>query len=130
MRVPVYLGGIAALTLVAAYGSTNVGRTIATETGARETRYAVGTLTPDTLRAARIAAALNTDISTRGATIHVTVVQGHARLSGFVDRAAGRLRAAELAKRSEGVIDVENRLILPYRPSPAADAVVTARVLL
>ncbi|MFL6624137.1 MAG: BON domain-containing protein [Sulfurifustaceae bacterium] len=130
MKVPVYLGGVAALTLVAAYGSTNVARTIGEDAVARDTSRAVGTLNLDSLRAARIAAALEADASTRGADIHVTFTQGRVRLSGFVDRAAARLRAAELTQRAEGVIDVENRLILPYRPSAATDAIVNARVLL
>lgn len=130
MKAALYFGAFAGLMLAAAYGSTNVGRTIVAENGGPGTGQALGALTIDALRAARIAAALDKDASTRGAGIRVTVEHGRARLSGFVERAAARLRAARLAEQADGIIDVDNRLILPYRPSATIDRIAGARVLL
>lgn len=69
---------------------------------------------PDSLLAARVLTAIKADPAMREAEIQVTVSQGRARLSGFVGNAAAKLRAAELAQQAEGVIGVENRLILRY----------------
>lgn len=130
MKLRLSLGACAALTLVAAYGATDVARTVVVENRASEMERAVSALTPDVLLAARITAALKADATTRSAEIRVVVANGRARLTGFVDRAAARLRAAELAQRAGGVIDVENHLILPYRPRVTAAAITGARVLL
>jgi hypothetical protein len=70
--------------------------------------------TVDALIAAQLAQALKIDPMTRDAEIQVAVAQGRARLSGFVQNAAAKLRAGELAQQASGIVAVENRLILRY----------------
>lgn len=68
----------------------------------------------DVLLASRLRAALETDLGAQQADIQVSVSQGRARLSGFVSNAAARLRAADLARQAEGIVAVDNRLILRH----------------
>lgn len=85
-------------------------------------------LARDAIVAARLTDALRHDPTTKSAEIYVSVSNGHARLSGFVDTAATRLRAGVLASRTEGVDAVDNRLILRYRADISQDPIGDARV--
>lgn len=85
-------------------------------------------LNPDSLLAARVLTAIKADPATREAEIQVTVSQGRARLSGFVGNAAAKLRAAELAQQAEGVLGVENRLILRYHAGVTPEILGEVRV--
>lgn len=85
-------------------------------------------LNPDSLLAARVLTAIKSDPAMREAEIQVTVSQGRARLSGFVGNAAAKLRAAELAQQAEGVVGVENRLILRYHAGLTSDVLGDVRV--
>lgn len=67
---------------------------------------------------------------TRDADIQVVVAQRRARLSGFVENAAAKLRAGELAQQAQGIVAVENRLILRYHADMSANPLGDARVRL
>jgi osmotically-inducible protein OsmY len=84
----------------------------------------------DALLANQLAAALKVDPMTQDAEIQVAVTQGHARLSGFVNNAAAKLRAGELAQQADGIVAVENRLILRYHANLATDPLGGSRVRL
>lgn len=71
-------------------------------------------LARDALLAARVTETLRSDPTTDNAEIYVSVSDGHARLSGFVETAAIKLRAGVLAAATDGIHDVDNRLILRY----------------
>lgn len=94
------------------------------DTAAAEFAY----LNPDSLLAARVLRAIKSDPAMSEAEIQVTVSQGRARLSGFVGTAAAKLRAAELAQQAEGVVGVENRLILRYHAGVMPDVLGEVRV--
>lgn len=85
-------------------------------------------LNPDSLLEARVLTAIKSDPAMGEAEIQVTVFQGRARLSGFVGNAAAKLRAAELARQAEGVVGVENRLILRYHAGLVPDVLGEVRV--
>src|SRR5204862_8235942 len=86
--------------------------------------------TADALLAAGLMSALKVDPITRDADIQVVVAQGHVRLSGFVRNAAAKLRAGELAQQAQGIVAVENRLILRYHADMSANPLGDARVRL
>ncbi len=84
----------------------------------------------DAMLAARLADRLQSDPETRDVTIFVSVSDGRARLSGFVENAATKLRAGALATETTGIVSVENRLILRYRANVKDDPIGDARVYL
>lgn len=84
----------------------------------------------DALLAAHLTDKLKSDATTGDLEIYVSVSQAHARLSGFVDTAAEKLRAGALASAIEGMEGVDNRLILRYRADALQDPIAGARVRL
>jgi osmotically-inducible protein OsmY len=84
----------------------------------------------DALLAARLTDELKSDATTGDLEIYVSVSQAHARLSGFVDTAAEKLRAGALASTTDGIESVDNRLILRYRTDAFQDPIAGARVRL
>lgn len=84
----------------------------------------------DALLAARLADRLQNDPETSNLKIFVSVSEGRARLSGFVDKAATKLRAGALAADTVGIDSVENRLILRHRADVKDDPIGDARVYL
>lgn len=80
------------------------------------------------LLAARLRAALASDPTTRRLAIQVAVDQRRARLSGFVDSAAAKLRAGVLAAETDGIEAVDNRLILRHHAGTSEDPIGEARV--
>jgi osmotically-inducible protein OsmY len=100
-------------------------------TGSQAPRYSLAAeagSAHDELLAARLLTALKNDAVTREVEIQVSVSQRRARLSGFVDSAAAKLRAGVLAAETEGIESVENRLILRYHAGIADDPIGSARV--
>lgn len=104
--------------------------TTGVDVGTVESREANAGLTRDALVAARVTQALKHDPTTDDAAIYVSVSQGRARLSGFVDTAAERLRAGVLALATDGVDKVDNRLILRYHADLSQNPLGGARVRL
>ena len=86
--------------------------------------------TRDALLVARLTDKLQGDPATSEREIYISVSQGRARLSGFVDSAAAKLRAGALAAETAGIDTVENRLILRYRADMKDDPIGDARVYL
>lgn len=84
--------------------------------------------TRDAILAERLTESLRSDPTIAGAKIYVSVSDGRARLSGFVDSAAAKLRAGVLASGTNGVDDVDNRLILRHRADMSQDPIGDARV--
>jgi osmotically-inducible protein OsmY len=84
----------------------------------------------DALLAARLTDRLQNDPETSDLKIFVSVSEGRARLSGFVDKAATKLRAGALAAETAGIESVENRLILRHRADGKDDPIGDARVYL
>lgn len=84
----------------------------------------------DALLAARLTDRLQNDPDTSNLKIFVSVSEGRARLSGFVENAATKLRAGALAAETVGIDSVENRLILRHRADVKDDPIGDARVYL
>lgn len=87
-------------------------------------------LARDAMVAARLTDKLRNDPTTAHAEIYVSVSNARARLSGFVDTAAAKLRAGVLASTTEGIDDVDNRLILRHQVDASQDPIGDARVYL
>ena len=84
----------------------------------------------DAVLAAQLTDKLKNDPTTSDAKIYVSVSEGRARLSGFVDDAATKLRAGALASETTGIESVENRLILRHRVDVNNNPIGDARVYL
>jgi hypothetical protein len=84
----------------------------------------------DALLAGQLATALKMDPITREAEIQVAVTEGRVRLVGFANNAAAKLRAGELAQQADGIVAVENRLILRYQANLATDPLGGSQVRL
>ena len=63
--------------------------------------------------AARIKTAMYADPTVKGTQVKVTSLNGVVQLSGFVDSAAGKDRAEQIATSTPGVVKVFNNLLLP-----------------
>ncbi len=99
---------LSTLSAVAVVGcSTNEERGDAQRMGAN-----AGRVVDDSVITGKIKAALIADSVTKAHQIEVETYQGKVQLSGFVDNAEARKRAAEIAKETEGVKDVKNSLQL------------------
>ena len=124
--------GLAVLALLAAGGCQSDRRTSASPSppsaAAVAESGAQAAPTHDAVLVSQIIAALQQDPSTSGLDIRISVSQGRARLSGFVERAAEKLRAGALAGEVDGVSQVDNRLILRHHTEWAADPLGEARV--
>jgi len=60
----------------------------------------------------RVSTALKADTAYKFPDVKVTTFQGTVQLSGFVDNASQKDRAAEIAKNTTGVKDVKNNISL------------------
>ena len=72
----------------------------------------VGRVIDDTVITTKVKAALIADSVTKAHQINVETRHGEVLLSGFVDSKDARTRAAELARKVEGVQSVKNSLEL------------------
>lgn len=79
---------------------------------AERTAANVGRAVDDSVITGKVKAALVADPTTKAHQIEVETFKGTVQLSGFVDSAESRSRAAALAKNVEGVKDVKNSLAL------------------
>ena len=68
----------------------------------------VGVAFADTVITAKVKAALAGDPDVKGRDVSVETFRGTVQLSGFVDSLDSARRAADLARRVEGVRDVQN----------------------
>ena len=66
----------------------------------------------DTAISAKVKAALAGDPDVKATDVQVETFRGTVQLSGFVDSPANARRAADLAKRVDGVREVKNDLIV------------------
>jgi len=94
-----------ALLLAAVMGSAAVAG--CTSTGTKES---TGQAIDDSVVTAKLKAKLIGDPVTKAHQINVDTFKGTVQLSGFVDSAEARSRAAQLAKETDGVKDVKNSL--------------------
>lgn len=76
-------------------------------------RESAGAYTHDKEIAAKIKTQLYKDPIVKGTQVDVTVFNGAAQLSGFVDSQQAKDRAGEIAQNTKGVSQVYNNLILP-----------------
>ena len=131
-RLVIMGAGAALLAAVAIVGCnrTDNPRPRASEFELNRTAVASNVATADALLAAGLMSALRVDPVTRDSDIQVVVAQGHVRLTGFVHNAAAKLRAGELAQQAQGIVAVENRLILRYHADMSANPLGEARVRL
>lgn len=70
----------------------------------------VGRVIDDSVITTKVKAALIADSVTKAHQIKVETHEGEVLLSGFVDSREARTRAAELARKVEGVQDVNNKI--------------------
>jgi osmotically-inducible protein OsmY len=80
------------------------------ETSAQGTGSEVGRVIDDSVITTKVKAALVADSVTKAHQINVETRQGEVLLSGFVDSREARSRAADLARKVEGVHSVKNSL--------------------
>lgn len=76
------------------------------------TQRKVGVALEDTAITAKVKAALAGDPDVKGRDVSVETFRGTVQLSGFVDSPANVARAADLARRVDGVREVRNSLIV------------------
>ncbi|HET8691075.1 MAG TPA: BON domain-containing protein [Steroidobacteraceae bacterium] len=88
-------------------GVTSVQNDLAVKKGDGST---AGEVVDDSVLTAKVKAALIADSSTKAHQINVETNQGVVQLSGFVDNAAAKTAAADVAKSVTGVKDVKNEL--------------------
>jgi len=81
-------------------------------TGCAGDRYhqSTGEAIDDTGITSRVKSALSNDAEYKYEGVEVKTFKGTVQLSGFVDTSAQKSRAADLAKRVEGVKDLENNI--------------------
>jgi osmotically-inducible protein OsmY len=77
-----------------------------------EYQRSTGESMDDTATTGRVKHSLAADKTYRYPDVKVTTFKGKVQLSGFVDNNEQKARAAELAKSTSGVKDVENRIEL------------------
>jgi hyperosmotically inducible protein len=70
----------------------------------------LGQKVDDSVITTRVKTALIADPDVKGTVVNVETVNGTVQLSGFVDSPAQISRAADIAKRVDGVTRVENKL--------------------
>ena len=102
--------------VVALFATGLVGCASNSETGTMETAGAnAGRVIDDSAITAKVKSALIADSTTKAYQINVETFQGTVQLSGFVDDAEAKSRAAQVAGNVEGVRDVNNKLELRDR---------------
>ena len=97
------------------------------------TQKSAGEQIDDTVTTASVKSALIADPVTKAHQIDVEVFKGTVQLNGFVDSAASKTRATEVAKSTKGVTAVRNNLTVRTDSGPSGsertdDAAITAKV--
>ena len=104
----------------------------ATACAATQTQRSTGEAVDDTVITSTIKASLVQDPTTKARQIEVETYRGVVQLSGFVDTAASKSRAEELAQKTKGVTRVDNNLVVRNTETTAGttidDALLTTRV--
>ena len=103
----------AAALLVAMIAAAGVGCSSSPENeegAAESTASNAGRAVDDSVITAKVKSALIADPTTKAHQIEVETFQGQVQLSGFVDGAEARDRAAQVARDIEGVKSVKNSL--------------------
>lgn len=102
---------VAAMLAVGAVGCTTT-----SDSGPVENASAnAGRVVDDSVITGKVKAALVADPTTKAHQISVETFKGTVQLNGFVDDAAARKRASEVAGNVEGVRNVQNNLELRER---------------
>lgn len=100
-----------------------------TESAAPST--SVGTAIDDTAITAKVKSAFVADPEVKSLDVTVETRKGEVQLSGFVDNQAQVDRAVDIARRTQGVTDVQNKLALKTPGtvgSAVDDTLITAKV--
>lgn len=96
------------------------------------TQKSAGEQVDDSVTTGRVKAALIADPTTKAHQIDVETFKGTVQLNGYVDTAASKARAAEIAKATRGVESVRNNLTVKAEHRSGADMVddgaITAKV--
>jgi hyperosmotically inducible protein len=96
------------------------------------TQKSAGETLDDSVTTGRVKAALIADPTTKAHEIDVETFKGTVQLNGFVDSAASKERASEVAKGTKGVTAVRNNLTVKDDPRSAGtvvdDAAITTKV--
>ena len=85
------------------------------------TQKSAGEQIDDTVTTASVKSALIGDPTTKAYQIDVETFKGTVQLNGFVDSAASKERATEIAKKTKGVTAVRNNLTVKTDSHAAAD---------
>ena len=80
------------------------------EGSAQSAGATAGRVVDDSVITGKVKSALVADPTTKAHQVNVETFQGTVQLSGFVDSAEAKSRAAEIARNVEGVKDVKNSL--------------------
>ncbi|HET9864944.1 MAG TPA: BON domain-containing protein [Steroidobacteraceae bacterium] len=97
------------------------------------TQKSAGEQVDDSITTGRVKAALVADPVTKAHQIDVETFKGTVQLNGFVDSAASKERAGEVARKTKGVTAVRNNLTVRADGGPSAreridDAAITTKV--
>jgi hyperosmotically inducible protein len=97
------------------------------------TQKSAGEQVDDTVTTAAVKSALIADPTTKAHQIDVETFKGTVQLNGFVDSAASKERASEVARKQKGVTAVRNNLTVRTDGGPSGservdDAAITAKV--
>jgi hyperosmotically inducible periplasmic protein len=96
------------------------------------TQKSPGEQVDDSVTTGRVKAALIADPVTKAHQIDVETFKGTVQLNGFVDTAASKDRASEVARGTKGVTKVQNNLTVKTDPRTSGDTVtdsaITAKV--
>jgi hyperosmotically inducible protein len=96
------------------------------------TTKSAGEQVDDSVTTGRVKAALIADPVTKAHQIDVETFKGTVQLNGFVDTAASKSRASEVAKGTKGVTAVRNNLTVKTDPRSGSttidDSAITAKV--
>jgi len=87
------------------------------------TQKSAGEQVDDSVTTGRVKAALIADPVTKAHQIDVETFKGTVQLNGFVDTAASKDRASEVARGTKGVTKVQNNLTVKSDPRSASDTV-------
>jgi hyperosmotically inducible periplasmic protein len=96
------------------------------------TQKSAGEQVDDSVTTGRVKAALIADPTTKAHQIDVETFKGTVQLNGYVDTAASKARAAEIAKATRGVESVRNNLTVKTEARAGEqvvdDSAITAKV--
>src|SRR6187549_239603 len=85
------------------------------------TQKSTGEVVDDSVTTGKVKAALIADPVTKAHQIDVNTFKGTVQLDGFVDTAASKDRAAQVAKGTKGVAKVQNNLTVKTDPRSSSD---------